>query len=186
MHPPVEIDDFSAAKKDLVLREQFYIVTSRQVTWKRLDLAIKACLKLKRNLIVVGEGPEHGRLVKMAGKSDLIKFVPLVDKKELAKYLRAARGYLFPSMEPFGIAPVEALAAGCPVVAYGEGGSKDYIIDGTNGVLFEKQTMDSLAGGILKFEKIDFNTKKVMDTAKKFSVDRFNVEIRRVVDENSK
>ena len=164
----------------------YYIVTSRQVNWKRLDLAVKACLKLKRPLLVVGEGPEHKRLVKMAGNSDLIKFVPLVEKSELAGLLAGAKGYLFPSMEPFGIAPVEALSAGCPVIAFGEGGARDYIIDDKNGVLFDKQTVSSLSEAILKFEKMKFKREKLMKSAEKFSVERFDKEMRTFVDEKVK
>ena len=187
VHPPVEVDDFKRDAGGKKLEESdYYIVTSRQVTWKKLDLAVKACLKLGRRLVVVGEGPEHQRLVKMAGGSELIKFVPLVGKKELAEYLRGAKGYLFPSLEPFGIAPVEALACGCPVVAYGEGGARDYVIDGVNGVLFEKQTVKSLAEGILKFEKMTFDVKKIAKTAEGFSGKRFDAEMKKVVDENVK
>lgn len=183
VHPPVEIKDFKCRSED---DGEYYIVTSRQVTWKKLDLAVEACLKLKRKLLVVGEGPEHRRLVKMANGSELIKFVPLVGKDELAKYLCGAKGYLFPSLEPFGIAPVEALACGCPVVAYGEGGATDYVIDGVNGVLFGRQTVKSLVDGILKFEKMKFDKHKIAKTAEGFSEDRFDVEMRKVVDENIK
>ena len=168
------------------LLSDYYIVTSRQVNWKRLDLAVKACLKLKRPLLVVGEGPEHKRLVKMARNSDLIKFVPLVEKSELAGLLAGARGYLFPSMEPFGIAPVEALAAGCPVIAFGEGGARDYIEDGKNGLLFDKQTVSSLSEAILKFEKMKFKREELVKSAEKFSVERFDKEMRTFVDEKVK
>ena len=157
VHPPVEIDDFKMKfeksqkkqgnkngkkqEEDFAQDvENFYVVTSRQVNWKRLDLAVQACLMAQRRLVVIGEGPEHKKLVKMAEGSDLVKFLPLMKKKELAEYLAKAKGYLFPSLEPFGIAPVEALAAGCPVIAYGVGGACDYVKDGKNGVLFEQQS----------------------------------------------
>ena len=182
VHPPVEVESFQrgihAEKKS-----DYYVTTSRQVTWKRLDLAVKACLKLKRSLVVVGEGPEHNNLVKMAGGSDLIKFVPLVGKDELANYLADAKGYLFPSMEPFGIAPVEALATGCPVIAFGKGGALDYIKDGLNGVLFDKQTVNSLAEAMLLFEKKKFDRAKISKTADGFAVEEFNNGMRKVVKE---
>ncbi|MBR3122311.1 glycosyltransferase [Candidatus Saccharibacteria bacterium] len=180
IHPPVEIDTF---RQGFSGAEDYYIVTSRQVNWKRLDLAIEVCLKLKRSLLVVGEGPEHQRLVKMAGNSDLIIFKPLVEKSELAGLLARAKGYLFPSMEPFGIAPVEALAAGCPVVAFGEGGARDYIKDGKNGLLFSKQTVSSLSETVLKFEKMKFERAEVAKTAEKFDVERFDKEMRKFVNE---
>ena len=175
VHPSVEVDDFKV--KEFEEPEDYYIVTSRQVTWKKIDLVVKACLKTNRKLLVIGEGPEHKKLVKMAGDSELIKFLPLMKKNELKKYLSKARGYLFPSMEPFGIAPVEALATGCPVIAFKEGGAKDYVTDKKNGVLFEKQTASSLADAIVEFEKLEFDRKEVSKTADSFSEKRFDKEL---------
>ena len=140
-------------------------------------------MKLKRELVVIGEGPEHSRLVKMASNCDFVKFLPLMGREELAAYLGSARGYIFPSLEPFGIAPVEALAAGCPVIAYGAGGAMDYIKDGKNGVLFEKQTVSSLEEAILEFEKKKFDRKEVSKSAREFSVLRFDCEMKEFVDE---
>ena len=214
IHPPVEVDvfgDLNGASRDrgssrpssrgsdpFILgrdlrtsREAssqvaYYIITSRQVNWKRIDLAIKACLKLGRKLMVVGEGPEHNKLVKLANGSELVEFVPLVGKEKLAELLAGARGYLFPSLEPFGIAPVEALSAGCPVICYGEGGALDYVEDGVNGVLFEKQTVKSMVEAIKKFEKMKFDKTKVVKSAEKFSLERFDKELREFVDEKVK
>ena len=108
----------------------YFINFSRQVGWKRLDLAILACLKENQPLILIGDGPEH------------------------KEYLKNAKAFIFPSEEPFGIAPVEALAAGCPVIAYNQGGAKDYILDGKNGLFFEQQSVDSLAKSIKEFNQI--------------------------------
>ncbi len=130
---------------------------------------------------MIGEGPEHQKLVKMAEGSGLVEFLPLMKKEDLAKKLAGAKGYLFPSMEPFGIAPVEALAAGCPVIAYGEGGAMDYVMDKKNGILFRPQTAVGLAEGILRFEKYKFNAEKVAKTADKFSESRFEKEIRDLI-----
>ena len=160
-----------------------YITTSRQVNWKRLDIAIRGCMKADRHLLVIGEGPLHDDLVKLAGDSDYVKFLPLMSKDELSFYLGQARGFIFPSLEPFGIAPVEALSAGCPVIAYGEGGALDYVVDGKNGVLFKKQTASSLADAISRFEKMKFNRKKVAESADKFAVKRFDQEIKAFVNE---
>ena len=164
----------------------YYITTSRQVNWKRIDLAIKACLMTQRKLLVIGEGSEHKKLEKLAKGTKLIEFLPTMGKGELAKYLAGAKGYLFPSLEPFGIAPVEALATGCPVIAYGKGGALDYIKDGENGVLFQEQTAKSLAEAILKFEKCKFNRKKVAKSVEKFSAERFDKEMKKIIDEKFK
>lgn len=188
IHPPVEVNEFSATRKNTRAKSSvvpYYITTSRQVNWKRIDLAVKACLDLKRKLMVVGEGPEHARLVKLAGESDLIEFVPLVDKTRLAELLAGAEGYLFPSMEPFGIAPVEALAAGCPVIAFGDGGARDYVREGENGLFFGKQTADSLKRAIVKFEKIKFDKKRIAKSVEDYAGERFDREIREFVDEKA-
>ena len=190
VHPPVEVDDFKIKvkksqkklrKKQLTVENldlaKAYITTSRQVNWKRLDLAVQACLMTQRRLVVIGEGPEHKKLVKMAEGSDLIEFLPLMKKEELAQYLAKARGYLFPSLEPFGIAPVEALATGCPVIAYGVGGARDYVEDRKNGLLFEPQSAKALAETILKFEKMKFNRAIITKTVDGFSVERFDKEL---------
>ena len=184
INPPVEIEDFKVKKKvrDIKLENGFdmssaYITTSRQVNWKRIDLAIRAVQMTQRRLVVIGEGPEHKKLVKIAKGSKLVQFLPLMDKNELAKYLSKAKGYLFTSLEPFGIAPVEALAAGCPVVAFGKGGATDYVKDGKNGILFKEQNAKSLAEGILRFEKLKFNRAKIAKTADKFSLERFDREL---------
>lgn len=176
VHPGVEVEDFKMKTCGKPV-ENFYVTTSRQVNWKKIDLAVRACFLAQRHLVVIGEGPEHKKLVKMAAGSDLVKFLPLMKKKELAKYLEKAKGYLFPSLEPFGIAPVEALAAGCPVVAYGVGGARDYVKDGKNGILFEPQTAEAMAKAILKFEKMKFDRMKVAKTADGFAVTRFDKEL---------
>lgn len=188
INPPVEIDEFKMGKSVKMMRpsDGYYITTSRQVNWKRIDLAVKACVMAQRKLLVIGEGPEHAKLVGLAKKSELVEFLPVMKKAELAKYLAGAKGYLFPSLEPFGIAPVEALATGCPVIAYGKGGALDYVIDGKNGVLFPRQTAKSLASAISKFEKMKFNKAKVVESAEKFSVKRFDKEIKEFVNEKTK
>ena len=179
INPPVEIEDFR--KQTISDVRDYYITTSRQVNWKRIDLAIKACMMTQRKLVVIGDGSEHKKLVKLAKGSGLVEFLPVMGKNELAKYLARAKGYLFPSLEPFGIAPVEALAAGCPVIAYGVGGAQDYIVDGKNGILFGEQTAKSLAEAILKFEKCKFNRERVAKSALKFDEKRFDKEMKEFI-----
>ncbi len=187
IHPPVELECFKASDSlELPFSGTYYITTSRQVNWKRIDLAVKACMMTQRHLLVIGEGPEHKKLVKLAKDSGLVKFLPLMDKKKLASYLVGAKGYLFPSLEPFGIAPVEALATGCPVIAFGEGGACDYVKDGKNGVLFKKQTAKSLAEAILRFEKMKFNRERVAKSVKGFGEERFDRDLKRFINEKLK
>ena len=185
IHPPVEIEDFQRNIECHPL-PSYYITTSRQVNWKRIDLAVRGCMMAQRRLLVIGEGPEHKKLVKLAEGSGLVEFLPLMKKEELVKYLAGAKGYLFPSLEPFGRAPVEALAAGCPVIAYGEGGALDYVKEGKNGIFFKKQTAKSVAEAILEFEKMKFSREKVARSAGEFDIARFDREIKGFIDEKLK
>ena len=155
---------------------------SRQVTWKRLDLAVKSCQRTKDKLTLIGDGPEHKNLVKLADKFNTVTFRPVMPQDQLTKYLANSDAFIFPSVEPFGIAPVEALAAGCPVIALNAGGAKDYIKDGKNGVLFDEQTVDSLAAAIERFKTLKFNRVKVAESAEPFSRDEFNRKIRELID----
>lgn len=170
----------SAASKSAFPRSGF-ITTSRQVSWKRLDLCIKACLETGDSLTIIGEGPEHENLVKLAQGSDLIQFFPRMSQTKLETFLRRAEGYLFPSKEPFGIAPVEALAAGCPVIALGEGGALDYIEPGKNGLLFKEQTVASLAQAIRDFKNLKFSTDYVKKSAARFDKTIFIKKIKETV-----
>ena len=185
IHPPVEIEDFSCDGKKKEGIEDAFITTSRQVNWKRLDLCIESCLKANKKLIVVGEGPEHKKLVKLANNSPLIEFYPLMKREKLASFLRGAKGYIFPSMEPFGIAPVEALAAGCPVIAFNKGGAKDYIRDGKNGVFFGAQSCDAIIKAIKEFEAMRFSKEQIAKSAEGFSQKRFVIELRELITEKT-
>ena len=150
-----------------------FVIACRQVTWKRVDLAISACLQSGVPLTVIGDGPEHHRLVQLAHQSPLITFVPWANTSTLAQYLSSAEAYLFPSLEPFGIAAVEALAAGCPIIAYADGGSLDFIQEGKNGLFFHKQTASALSNAIRKFPQYRFDSQSIRKTALAFSPDHF-------------
>ena len=134
---------------------QYFINFSRQVGWKRLDLAIHACIESKQPLVLIGDGPEHQKLLQLSKTHpELITLHSTLPQSELKEYLKNAKAFIFPSEEPFGIAPVEALAAGCPVIAFNKGGAKDYIKDGKNGLFFESQTVNSLVSAIKKFDQL--------------------------------
>jgi len=171
--PPVNVAGFGSGKKS---ERWGFVATSRQVPWKRLDLAVKACANLSEPLTLVGGGSEHKRLQKLASGQPEIKFLPTMGAADIKKILGKSKGYIFPSLEPFGIAPIEALAAGTPVIAFGEGGAVDYIDDGKNGVLFKKQTVASLIGAIKKFNKSKFDRGEVAKSAKRFSDGNFRKE----------
>lgn len=162
-----------------------YIIYGRQVSWKRMDVAIRAAMMARRHLTVIGYGPEENELRRIADESKYITFLPRYNGlEEIVDHIVSAKAFLFPSIEPFGIAPVEALAAGTPVIGLNKGGAVDMIEEGVNGVFFDEQTAGSLAAAIDKFEKIKFDTKKVQSSANKFSENNFKKQLAKLVDEN--
>lgn len=179
--PPVDLEQFTHAEERKHRRVQttsdHFVIACRQVTWKRVDLAISACLQNHQALTVIGDGPEHQRLVKLAQNSPLIKFLPWSDSHQLAQAYREAKGYIFPSLEPFGMAAVEALAAGCPVLAYQAGGSLDIVQPGVNGQFFSEQTVASLSAALEDFDPQAFRPAKVATSAQKFSIQHFRTAI---------
>lgn len=168
--PPVEVDKFKLERN----KKDYYITTSRQVNWKKLDLAVEAFSKNGKKLVLVGGGAEHQKLVELAGDAKNIEFIPRISNPfELSKIVAEAKGFVFPSLEPFGIAPIEALATGTPVLAFNQGGARDYINDGENGIFFDKQSSSAILKAVEKFEKTSFDAKKVSESAKKFSKENF-------------
>lgn len=162
----------------------FYLNFSRQVNWKRLDLIIKACKKLDLDLVLIGSGPENSRLKTLAKGFDKISFIKALPQSDLAVFASLAKAFIFPSEEPFGIAPVEALAAGCPVIAYKGGGALDFIQDGKNGLFFETQTESSLAKALKKFDqgKVKLNTPvKISQSVKRFATQTFKKKFKQEV-----
>ena len=147
IHPPVNLSRFN--KEPSAMRSGF-IVIGRQTPYKRIDLAVMACSKLKLPLVVIGNGPEHEALVKLAGPS--IKFVTGASDEKVADYMSQAEALIFPGLDDFGITAVEALAAGIPVVAYNDGGSLDYMEDNATGKLFNDLSVHSLVNCLKTFK----------------------------------
>lgn len=197
IHPPVDLEKFhtpvenSTTKKGKVKskkpeqpeQRKGFVNISRQVTWKRLDVIVKACHAMNLPLTLIGDGPEHDNLLKLAEGDKNITFLPAMPQDQLVSYLHHAEAFLFPSCEPFGIAPVEALAAGCPVIAFQDGGARDYVKDGKNGLFFPKQTPNSLMDVLKKFEHLRFNSLTVSKSVENFSDGRFKDELEQCVGE---
>ncbi|MDR1300620.1 MAG: glycosyltransferase [Candidatus Nomurabacteria bacterium] len=177
--PSFDIGKFKLRTK----KSDYFITTARHVGWKRLDLAVEACKKTDNKLILVGDGSEHAALQDLAAGDEDIEFTGFADSGKIADLVARAKGYIQPSLEPFGISPIEALATGTPVIAYGAGGALDYVEDGQNGLFFDQQTTESLVRAIDKFAETKFNPKTVSKSAKKFSDARFKKEIKDFVDE---
>lgn len=170
--PPIEIERFRVSDK---APEDFLLVVSRLVAYKRIDLAIEACNKLHTNLRIIGEGPELKHLRSLAGPT--IEFLGSQSDCEVARHLAECRALLFPGEEDFGIAPLEASASGRPVVAFAAGGALETVIDGVTGILFARQNVDSLSEAILKLKQLRFDPKVLRRHAALFSTKIFRRRI---------
>ncbi|HLZ15049.1 MAG TPA: glycosyltransferase, partial [Candidatus Saccharimonadales bacterium] len=143
----------------------------RQVPYKRIDLIVAACSRLGVPLTVIGRGPEHERLVRMAGPT--ITFPKDVSDAEMVGYFAEAEAFLFAAYEDFGVTPVEALAAGTPVIAYKAGGALDYVHEGKTGLFFAEQTVAALCEAIQRFDPKKFDPLLIRSTAEAFAPEIF-------------
>ncbi len=178
LNPPVDVKRFSPAKAEK--RGDYYMAYSRQIPYKRIDLAISAANMLGIKLRVYGDGSEHQKLVNMAGPT--VEFYP-DNAAAVTDAFNHARGYIFPALEDFGIVQVEAMAAGAPVISYGKGGALDIVQDGETGILFPKQTAKSLAEAIQRAETINFDPDLLHMRAKRFDTSLFVRKIKKIVDD---
>lgn len=171
-------------------RDDYYLVVSRFISYKRVDLAIEACNRLGRNLVVVGSGgEEERRLRELAGPT--VRFVGRVSDEEMRSYYHNARAFLFPGIEDFGLTPLEAQEGGTPVLAYGEGGALETVSDGETGLFFYEQTAESLAACIERFEArgVSLTHRQIHDRSERFSEASFTEDmwdfIRHCIDEKT-
>lgn len=149
-----------------VERESFFLVVSRLYDYKRIDLAIEACQALGRRLVIIGEGPEYRRL--SAGTKNTISFLGRLDDNAVRSHMQRCTMLLFPGIEDFGLVPVEAMACGTPVVAYGRGGVAETVVDGKTGVLFHDQTVADIVDGIKRSEGILWDRDAIAKHAKMY------------------
>ncbi len=162
LYPPVDAKRFKLTET----KDDFYLVVGRQVPYKRVDLAVQACTTMNKRLIVIGEGSEHENLKRMAGPT--IEFKGRLSDKEAAEYYAKAKAFLFTAEEDFGITPLEAMACGTPVIAYGLGGATETVKENVTGIFFDRQTPESLMNAIQKFEKQTFSPKAIRSHALTF------------------
>jgi glycosyltransferase involved in cell wall biosynthesis len=176
IYPPVDLEKFTISEKT----DDYFLIVSRLNAYKRIDLAIEDFNRLSLPLLVIGTGPHEEALKRMAGKN--VAFLGKVPEKELASYLGRCRALIFPGAEDFGLAPVEAMASGRPVIAYAQGGALETVVAGTTGLFFENQTVESLMEAIRCFEKMEIDPLKIREYAKRFDKALFKQDIRHYVE----
>jgi len=173
IYPGVDVDKFTAGKLDDV--KDYFLFVSRLVDYKRCDIVIEAFNKLKLPLKIIGRGPEKNKLMKMADSN--IEFLGFLSDNDMKKYYREAKAFIFAAEEDFGIVPVEAMASGRPVIAFGKGGTTESVVDGVSGMFFHEQTAESLVEAITKFDVKKYDSNIIRKHAEKFSVPRFKQEL---------
>ena len=183
IYPPVNVERFESH----LPREEFFVAASRFVPYKRMNLVVEAFNRMGKPLVVIGEGPEFEKVRHIAGPNvQLLGYQP---DKVVADYLQRARAFVFAADEDFGIAPVEAQAAGCPVIAYGRGGVLETVVGWpapeATGVFFDAQTSDALEEAVRLFEahEDDFKPETCRRNVVRFGRERFQKEFRVTLEE---
>ena len=179
---PTDVEKFINVQRD---PQDFYLFFGQLVGYKRVDLAIEACIQSGRKLVVAGEGDKKIR--KKYSNFPEIQFLGRVSEEKLLELFSKARALIFPGVEDLGLVPIEANAAGVPVIAYNEGGVTDTIKDGETGILFNEQTAEDLIGALDLFESLPpttFSDRKVFtEHVKQFSKEEFQKRIEKIVSE---
>lgn len=181
INPPVEFDAFGIS--DNV--EDYYLVLGQMVQYKRVDIAVEAFKQSGRKLIVVGDGEKADELKKMASGCANIEIRGRQSFAEIIRLYSQCKALVFPGVEDFGIVPLEAMASGRPVIAYGRGGVLDSVIDGETGIYFNEQTSASLNGAIDAYEagKYQFDPELLRKHAMTFATAEFEQKIKTFIDE---
>lgn len=171
IHPPVYFERFQKPEHRNQERSGF-VISGRQTPYKRFDLAVQACTDLAVPLTVIGTGPEHRKLRRLGGKT--VTFLGRVADEVVEEEFARAQALIFPGLDDFGITPVEAMAAGTPVLAYQAGGALDYVQPGVTGEFFAAQTVESLKATIRQFLSHDYIPKDCRLMARHFSTEVFS------------
>jgi len=189
VYPPVDVSSFTAGQG----RGEFYLVVGQLVAYKRVDLAVAACSKLEKRLVVIGSGAELGRLRQIAGSS--VTFLGSQPDDVVCDHYRRCRALLFPGEDDLGMTPIEAQASGRPVIAYGKGGVLETVLgyrpdadegpEKSSGLFFQEQTLESMIEALERFEAVEarFDPVFMHSRVQVFDSSRFKAEMRRFIDQ---
>ncbi len=178
IHPAVRTNKFEISD----VNEDYFLIMSRLVPYKRIDLAIEAFNELGLPLIVIGNGSELEKLKGMA--KDNIKFLGRQPDEVIKGYYSKCRAFIFPGEEDFGITPLEAQASGRPVIAFGKGGALETVVEGKTGTFFQTQTKDALKDAVNKFIMMSFNKEEIRAHALEFDEEVFKKKIKNFIEKS--
>ena len=178
IYPPVDIDKFALRES----KSDFYLTASRMVPYKKIDLIVEAFSQTDKKLLVIGDGPDMGKIKSKASKN--IELLGFADDKTMADLMGQAKAFVFAAEEDFGITPVEAQACGTPVICFGRGGALETVKEGISGLYFMEQNIRELLATVDKFEQSYYNFEpiKIRENSLKFSRTRFESEIKSYVE----
>ena len=178
VYPPVVVDDFFISEQN----DDFYLMVGQLVGYKRADLAVKAFTRSGKRLVIIGEGEQMRMLREIAGKN--IEFLGHQPFEVLRDHYSHCQALVFPGEEDFGIVPLEAMASGRPVIAFGKGGALETVVDGKTGVFFHEQTEDALMAAVERFEALEshFHPAEIRAHACNFGPEKFRSEMMRIID----
>lgn len=174
IYPPVDTTRFVPVSTP---PEDYFLVLSRLIPYKRIDLAIQAAIRLGVRLVIGGKGRDMERLQAMAAGHSNIEFLGYVSDEDVPNLMARCKAFLFPGLEDFGITPVQAQAAGRPVIAFAGGGALDTVIPGMSGELFNAHTVESLAAVMEQFDQSRYDSATMRAHAQKFDTQHFNAQI---------
>jgi glycosyltransferase involved in cell wall biosynthesis len=179
IYPPVDTGAKDIKDTD---KKEYFLIVSRLSAYKKIDVVVEAFNKLELPLVIIGEGPREKHLRKIANKN--ISFLGWQSDEKIKEYYAGARAFIFPSVDDFGMAPVEAMSFGTPVLAIREGGAKEIVIEGRTGEFFDAATPEVIADGVRRLVENEKNYDKnvITNRAREFDKERFKKEFTEYVD----
>lgn len=171
IYPPVSFERFAISDET----EDYFLIVSRLISYKRIDIVIQAFNQLQLPLVIIGDGYDRSRLEKLAGST--VKLIGIQSDEIVAQYYSKCRALIMAGEEDFGITPLEAQASGRPVIAYGKGGALETVVNKKTGIFFNEQTPESVLDAVQSLKDIEFDSQTIRDHAQKFNNERFKREI---------